>query len=227
MRYLKNKPLQLSVREMPLSERPREKQQAKGSAALSDLELMMVLLSSGTHVRRVNDIAMDLLELLDRKPDASLEEIASIKGIGSAKAATVAACLEIGRRRVQEKRPVISSPKDIFDEVRHYAERPQEQFLVLAANGAHEIINIFTASVGLVNRTLVHPREVFADPLMRRATAIAIAHNHPSGVLEPSEEDIRVTERLIKAGEILGIKVIDHLVFSRSNYFSFIEHGLI
>lgn len=227
MRYSKNPTTTLSVREMPISDRPREKQLSKGSSALTDLELLMILLQSGTEKRRVNEIAEDLLLLLDMNPDATLDEISSISGIGNAKAATVAACLEIGRRRVQEKRPIISSPKDIFDELRHYAERKQEQFIVLSANGAHEIINIFTASVGLVNRTLVHPREVFADPLMRRATAIAVAHNHPSGVLEPSDEDVRVTERLIKAGEILGIKVIDHVVFSRTNFFSFVEHGLM
>ena len=226
MRYSKNTPPSLSVREMPLSEQPRAKQVAKGSEALSDLELLMVLLSSGTQNRRVNEIAEDLLALLDTTPNATLDDIASISGIGSAKAATVSACLEIGRRRIQEKRPVITSPKDIFNEIHHYADRQQEQFIVISANGAHEIINIFTASIGLINRTLIHPREVFADPLMRRSSAIAIAHNHPSGVLGPSAEDIRVTERIVKAGDILGIKVLDHLIFTREGYFSFVEHGL-
>ena len=123
--------------------------------------------------------------------------------------------------------PSISSPGDIFREVRHYATRDQEQFIVLVLNGAHEVLNVFVATVGLVNKTLVHPREIFSDAIQRRGTAIAIAHNHPSGKLEPSEDDINVTKRILISGDILGIKVLDHIIFSSSSYYSFLEHGLM
>lgn len=227
MKYAKYNPTSLSIMELPVMDRPREKLEAKGSSALSDLELLMVLLSSGSQGRRVGELAEELLSLLDTKPDPSVEEISRIKGIGKAKASLISASLELGRRRINRNGRLISSPADIFAEVRHYASREQEQFIVIVLNGAHEVINIFTATIGLVNRTLIHPREVFSDPIARRATAIAICHNHPSGVLTPSEEDIATTLRLIEAGKLLGIKILDHLIFSQSEYFSMLEHSLI
>ena len=187
----------------------------------------MILLSSGNAKRRVNEIALDLLTLLDTKVDATTDDIAKISGIGTAKASVISAALELGRRRFVKNGNTISTPNDIFLEVKHFATREQEQFIVIVLNGAHEVINIFTATIGLVNRALIHPREVFSDPIARRATAIILAHNHPSGILEPSREDITTTSRLAESGEILGIKVIDHLIFSTKSYYSFREHGLM
>ena len=109
----------------------------------------------------------------------------------------------------------------------HFSSRDQEHFITIMLNGAHEVIDSFISTIGLLNKTIVHPREVFAPAIKNRAAAIAIAHNHPSGSLEPSEEDKQVTMRLINAGEILGIRVIDHIVFSSRGYYSFLEHSLI
>ncbi|MDD7589109.1 RadC family protein [Bullifex porci] len=227
MRYEKNNTTGLSIMELPPQDRPREKLENKGALALSDLELLMILLSSGNAKRRVNEIALDLLTLLDTKVDATTDDIAKISGIGTAKASVISAALELGRRRFVKNGNTISTPNDIFLEVKHFATREQEQFIVIVLNGAHEVINIFTATIGLVNRALIHPREVFSDPIARRATAIILAHNHPSGILEPSREDITTTSRLAESGEILGIKVIDHLIFSTKSYYSFREHGLM
>ena len=227
MKYERNNISQLSIRELPPQDRPREKLETKGSSALSDLELLMILLSSGNAKRRVNEIALDLLNLLDTKVDAKTDEIAKINGIGMAKASVISAALELGRRRVFKNGNTISTPHDIFLEIKHYATREQEQFIVIVLNGAHEVLNIFTATIGLVNRALIHPREVFSDAIARRATAVVLAHNHPSGILDPSREDIATTTRLSESGEILGIKVIDHIIFSTKSYFSFKEHGLM
>ena len=227
MRYEKNNTTGLSIMELPPQDRPREKLENKGALALSDLELLMILLSSGNAKRRVNEIALDLLTLLDTKVDATTDDIAKISGIGTAKASVISAALELGRRRFVKNGNTISTPNDISLEVKHFATREQEQFIVIVLNGAHEVINIFTATIGLVNRALIHPREVFSDPIARRATAIILAHNHPSGILEPSREDITTTSRLAESGEILGIKVIDHLIFSTKSYYSFREHGLM
>ena len=227
MRYENNTQIPMKVMELPLYDRPREKMEEKGPSALSDLELLSVLVSSGTQSRPVFEIATDLLALLDRKPEASIEDMLKIRGLGRAKSTQVAAAIELGRRRTRRNGVQITSPRDIYNEVRHYAYRSQEQFIVLSMNGAQEVIDIFTATIGLVNKTLIHPREVFSEPIRRRAATIAIAHNHPSGQLAPSEEDINVTNRLVEAGKILGIKVLDHLVFTAEGYYSFLEHSLI
>lgn len=229
MKYELNTPVWMNLSNYEADNRPREKMEMKGPESLSDLELLMVLISSGSGERNVEALSRDALELLDRKDDPDLSRLCAIKGMGKAKSAQVLAALELGRRR-QRRLGVgvtISSPGDIYREVRHYATRSQEQFIVLALNGAHEVLNIFVATIGLVNKTLVHPREVFADPLARRATAIAVAHNHPSGVLTPSDDDVNITKRLKASGDILGIKILDHLVFTENAYYSFLEHGLL
>jgi DNA repair protein RadC len=116
---------------------------------------------------------------------------------------------------------------DTLPLLERFADRNQEHFLTLSLNGAHEVIMVRTVSVGLVNRTMVHPREVFAGPLTDRASAIILAHNHPSGSVEPSAEDDEITTRLLSAGETLGIPVLDHVVFSRSGYYSYLEHDAL
>ncbi|MDD7254434.1 UPF0758 domain-containing protein [Bullifex porci] len=156
MRYEKNNTTGLSIMELPPQDRPREKLENKGALALSDLELLMILLSSGNAKRRVNEIALDLLTLLDTKVDATTDDIAKISGIGTAKASVISAALELGRRRFVKNGNTISTPNDIFLEVKHFATREQEQFIVIVLNGAHEVINIFTATIGLVNRALIH-----------------------------------------------------------------------
>jgi DNA repair protein RadC len=137
------------------------------------------------------------------------------------KACTVIAMLELGRRYWDTSGKKINTPQDIFALVRHYANRKQERFLSVSLNGAHEVIAVRVVTVGLVNRTIVHPREVFADPLSDRCSAICICHNHPSGDLKPSMEDDDVTASLETAASILGIRFLDHLIFSEFSFFSY------
>ncbi len=216
-----------TMKETPIEDRPREKMERLGPAALTDEELLMLIIGSGNAKRPVNEIAEELLEKIDRNPSIRTEEIMLIQGIGKAKASAIDAALELGRRRVRGKGRTISAPADIFNEIRHYASRQQEHLVVIMLNGAHEVMGNVVATVGLLNRTIVHPREVFSEPLKQRAAAIAIAHNHPSGNVLPSEDDKDVTQRLKKCGDILGIKILDHLVFSDDKYYSFLEHGLM
>ena len=156
------------------------------------------------------------------------EEFQSLyQGIGNAKAALILAAIEFTRRRVKPEGFKINTPKDIFPHIKHYADRKQEHFLCASINGANEVMNIRVVSIGLVNTTQVHPREVFADPLTDRASAIIVAHNHPSGDLTPSKNDILVTQRLLHAGNILGIRFLDHVIFNKKTYYSFKEQNLM
>ena len=119
----------------------------------------------------------------------------------------------------------IGLPPDILPLIQHMADRKREHFLCISLNGAYEVITVRTVSVGQVNKTQVHPREVFADPLTDRATAIIVAHNHPTGNLTPSKDDIAITRQLNPAGEILGIRLLDHIIFSHKGYYSFVENN--
>lgn len=216
-----------TLKEAENGSKPREKLERLGIGALTDRELLMLIIGSGSIRRPVDEIAKDLLEALDTAPAATPEEIMLIPGVGRAKASAVAAALEFGRRRSNKKPRTVSTPEDVYREVRHYASREQEHLVVVLLNGAHEVLGTFVATIGLLNKTIVHPREVFADAIRSRAAAIAIAHNHPSGNIEPSQDDKDVTARLQKAGQILGIKLLDHLVFTDERYYSFLEHGLM
>lgn len=211
----------------PADDRPREKLERLGIEALSDKELLMLLVGSGSARRGVEDLAQEILTSLDKNPRLSAADIMKVAGIGIAKASAIGAALELGRRRISKRAPSIANPADIYREIRHFSSREQENLIVVMLNGAHEVIGAFVATVGLLNRTIVHPREVFAPAIRERAAAVAIAHNHPSGNVMPSEEDKDVTARLKKAGEILGIKLLDHIVFSDERYYSFLEHGLM
>jgi len=211
----------------PRESRPRERLVRYGPEALSDKELLSIVLVSGIRGKGVGVLALELLQKLDREKNIpTVKELMKLSGLGEAKACTVAAMLEFGRRKWAAGRR-IRKPDDIFDLVRHHADRRQERFICLSLNGAHEILAVRLVTIGLVNRTIVHPREVFADPLIDRASAIAVAHNHPTGNLKPSSEDFEITIRLKASAEILGISFIDHVIFSETNFFSFRQEGLI
>jgi DNA repair protein RadC len=226
MRYLINEPHDLKIKEMAVCDRPRERMVAKGVESLTDQELFAILIGSGTKGRGVTAIARDLMELLDSKAQVSHAELLQIPGLGTAKATLIGAALELGRRRLPPKKRKIVTPSDIYPLIRHYATRMQEHFLSVCLNGAHEVLSINVCSVGLVNRTIVHPREVFGEAIRQRATAIIVAHNHPSGNLQPSGDDQDVTRRLRQAGDLLGIKLLDHLIFSEEGFLSMLEGGV-
>lgn len=221
---MKQKPLE--VKELPAALRPREMLRKHGPGILSDAELLAVILGSGTRGMGVGALARAVLEVLEATGyRADLDSLQKIRGLGLVKAGQLAAALEFSRRALYPERRRIASPGDVFPLVSHYADRRQEYFLCLSLNGAHEVTAVRIVSIGLVNRTVVHPREVFAEPLTDRAAAVVCAHNHPSGNLEPSDEDREVTERLKAAGDILGIPLLDHVIFGGSGYHSFLEAG--
>jgi len=154
-----------SIKELPSEQRPRERLRMKGPNALSDMELIAILIGSGTFGRPAHVLAQQILDLLDRTSgdsEVEVDDLTQIDGMGIAKATLISAALELGRRRLPSKRKQIIFPSDVYPLIRHYGSRPQEYFLSIALNGAHEVISINVVSIGLVNHTLVHPREVFA-----------------------------------------------------------------
>jgi DNA repair protein RadC len=212
--------------ELPKRDRPREKLLQKGAQSLSDLELLAILLGSGTRSLDVMALAHRTLNVIDEtSTNTTLDELLSIKGVGPAKATLIAAALEFARRRIRPEGFKIAFPTDVLPLIQHLADRKQEHFLCISLNGANEVIAVRTVSVGLVNKTQVHPREVFADPITDRASAVIIAHNHPSGNLDPSNDDIAITQQLKAASETLGIKLLDHIIFNHKGYTSFLEKG--
>ena len=173
-------------------------------------------------------VAERILKTLDASHGKlNREELQKIEGVGPAKAMLIDAALEFARRRIRPEGLRISFPPDVLPLIQHYGDRKQEHFICISVNGANEVIAHRVVSVGLVNRTQVHPREVFADPITDRASAIIVAHNHPSGGIAPSKEDIEITSKLKAAGETLGIKLLDHIIFNQKDYYSFLEKGLL
>ena len=216
------------MKDIPKEERPREKLLKSGAAALSDQELLAVLLGKGTTEMDVMALAAKLVKIIDDKGlNVRADDLRKFDGVGDAKAALILAALEYARRRIKPEGAKIETPADLLPHVRHYADRKQEHFLCASINGANEILNIRVVSIGLVDRTPVHPREVFADALTDRAAAIIVAHNHPAGSLEPSAADIEITNQLKAAGVVLGIALLDHIIFNRTGYFSFLETGMV
>ena len=214
------------MNDIPQADRPREKSLRKGAQALSDQELLAVMIGKGTPGMDVMTLAKKLARVIDEKGlGVQVKDLNSFAGVGDAKATLILAAIEFARRRIKPEGAKIVTPADILLHVRHYADRKQEHFLCASINGANEILNIRVVSIGLIDRTHVHPREVFADALSDRASAIIVAHNHPSGGLEPSVADNKVTEQLKAAGQIIGITLLDHVIFDRTGYYSFLEAG--
>lgn len=214
------------ISSLPEEKRPRERFRYGGPSLLGDQELLAVIIGSGTKGNGVLKIAEDLLRLYDSCGCPTSEKLREIRGIGEKKAALLAASFEFARRRLCPDRKRIAFPQDLLPYINHYSDRSQEYFLCASLNGAHEILDLRVVSMGILNRTIVHPREVFAEPITKRAAAIIVAHNHPSGNVDPSPEDREITNRLKAAGETLGIPLLDHIIFGVKGYFSFVEQGI-
>lgn len=214
-----------SIKDLPKTERPRERLLAMGAKTLSDEELLAVLLGRGTKKHDVLALSRQLIAIVDQKgPDVSPGDLVGTNGIGQAKAALLAAAFEFVRRRIKPEGLKIAKPSDVLPLIRHYADRKQEHVLCISLNGAHEVIRVRVVTIGLVDQSHVHAREVFADVIGDRASAVILAHNHPSGQLTPSPEDRHVTTQIKLAGDLLGIKVLDHLIFTGKGFYSFAEH---
>lgn len=221
-----------SIKEIPLNDRPREKMAANGAAVLTDAELIAILLRTGTAEKSAIDIASELTAdggLYKRLAGITrLNELTNIKGLGQAKAATVLAALEIGRR-IASAKPLekihLSCPQDVADFLMprlRYAAK--EQFVVILLNGKNKVIGTEVVSEGSLSSSIVHPREVYAPAILHHAAVIMVAHNHPSGDPKPSLEDEEVTRMLSRSGKVLGIPMIDHVIIGDGNYYSFLEN---
>jgi DNA repair protein RadC len=217
-----------NIKDIPEHNRPREKLKEKGPAALSDEELVAAILGMGTAGVDVRTIARKISALIrDSRAELTLEQLMAVPGVGLAKAAQILSAFELARRHLIREPVTVTAPQDILPLVADIAGKPQEHFVCISLNGANEVIERRVVTIGLLDRSQVHPREVFADVISDRAAAVIFAHNHPSGTLQPSESDLRVHERLTEAAKILGFRVLDHLIVTRKGFYSFQQAGLI
>jgi DNA repair protein RadC len=217
------------MKDVPLYDRPREKIAAKGASALSDTELMEAIIGRGTKEKDVREIARDICGILRENREIRYKDIRAIEGIGPTKASQIMACFEMGRRYFAPE-PAggkVTKPDDILPFVAHLRDKRQEHFCCITLNGAGEVLGNRVITVGLLNHSLVHPREVFADAITDRAASIICVHNHPSGSLEPSSQDIAITAQLKEAGSLVGIQLIDHVIVTKTSHLSMRERGLV
>jgi DNA repair protein RadC len=223
-----------TVRDLPPSERPRERLIKLGSEALSAQEILTLILGRGIKGESVMATSQKLLSRfgnLKGIANASVEELMQISGIGPAKAAQIKAALELSKRLeadVGEKpQPVLKSPEDVAAVVKSKLKgKKKEHFWVICLDTRNRLINCKPVSVGSLDTSIVHPREVFKEAVSSSAASVIFVHNHPSGDPEPSKEDVELTKRLAKAGEIIGIDVLDHIIVCDKSYLSLKAKGL-
>ncbi|HSD55768.1 MAG TPA: DNA repair protein RadC [Candidatus Saccharimonadales bacterium] len=216
------------ITQIPAADRPREKLHKRGASSLSDFELLEVVIGSGSKANDVSSIARQVQKHL-RKGSAQLtfESLTSIKGVSVATAGKLLAALELARRHlIRDAEPLYSLPDIVarMDEVR---TKQQEHLICLSLDGGQRLIAQRTITIGTLDTLLAHPREIFADPIADRAASIVIAHNHPSGDTQPSQQDVTLTQQLAAAGQLLGISLRDHIILTKKSYFSFRQHHLL
>lgn len=243
-RYTRQKTKTFSLHDLPRSERPRERLIEYGPKSLSSTELIALILSTGTKGESVIVTAQKLIlsfGSLRGIMEASLEDLKQLKGLGEAKATKLMAAFEIARRiniedhqrdklhiNSNKRNKIVTSPEELFNMIRFQISNfTKEHFYVISLDTRNKFIGLDEISVGTLTSSLVHPRETFESAIRRHAAQIIIAHNHPSEELDPSEDDIKITKRLVEAGRIMGIEVLDHLIFSKKGFLSFKEKFLI
>ena len=226
----------IMVRDLPFDERPREKLIASGAACLSNVELLAILLRTGTKEQSVIRVAEQVLARykdigITAMMNMSVTELAAVHGVGTVKAATILAALELGRRisqKAAEKVEIVHGPEDAA----HYAMprfrfEQREHFAVMLLNTKNHILGLTDVSVGSLSASIVHPREVFRAALRYAAASMILIHNHPSGDPSPSHEDISVTQRLVRAGKIMDVPVLDHIILGDGRFTSLKEKGML
>ncbi len=217
-----------TIKDLPEHSRPREKLREKGAAALTDEELVTAILGMGTAGIDVRTVARQVAGLIrEHKAGLTLDHLLTLPGMGLAKGAQILSAFELARRHLLKDAVKITCAKDVLPLVADIAGKQQEYFVCISLNGANEVIEKRVVTIGLLDKSPVHPREVFADVIGDRAAAVIFAHNHPSGELQPSESDLRIHDQLTEAGKILGLRVLDHVIVTRKGYYSFKEACLI
>lgn len=217
-----------SLYKLPNFLRPREKIKARGVSALSNLELLAVLLGSGVQGRGVMEIAQELSATVENNfSELSLALLTRVKGVGEVKACQVLAAVEFSRRFLINRGVRVKSHEDVLPLVEDIRDKKQEYFLSLTLDGGNMLIEKRTVFIGTMNQSLIHPREIFADAITDRAAAIIFVHNHPSPDVYPSSEDILITNRLRDVAKLVGINILDHIIVNESDHFSFKKKGLL
>lgn len=213
---------------MPEHTRPREKLRERGAASLTDEELVAAILGMGTAGIDVRTMARQVAGLIrEHREGLTLDHLRSVPGMGLAKSAQILSAFELARRHLLRETVKVQSAEDVVPLLADTAGKSQEHFVCITLNGANEVIEKRIVTIGILDKSLVHPRDVFADVITDRAAAVIFAHNHPSGDLQPSEADLKTQEQLVQAAKILGFRVLDHVIVSRKGYFSFQEGGLM
>ena len=214
------------IKDLPKYKRPREKLLEKGPDALKDHELLAILLRTGYQGKSAIEIAKRILKTktLKKLTSFSIKDLAKIKGVGKSRAAVIASSFAIGRRIYQEDNSIIiSSPEDAVKVVSFLKNKKREYLVAIYLNARKQLIITKTISIGTLTANLVHPRELFKPAIELSAASIIIAHNHPSGDTKPSVEDKKITQKLIKVGKLLGIKLEDHIIVTKNSFLSLKE----
>ena len=226
----------MKIKDWPKDDRPREKFYQRGSYGLTDAELLAIIIGKGVKSKSALDLAKEILKRFDSLKKLSQKSVGEIerlkiKGLGRTKIISILAALEAGRRSLSkknEKKIKFKNPQDVYEYYHPLiAGLKHELFKVAAVDGKNTLIKDTTISKGILDASIVHPREVFKFALNENASAVFLIHNHPSGVLKPSEDDLKITERLSSAGELMGIRIIDHVIIAENNYYSFSQHNLL
>ena len=219
----------MKIKDLAKVDRPREKLEKYGTDKLTNPELLAVLLGSGIKGLNVFELSKKTVKLIEKigTDKIGLDDLLKEKGLGKAKALQVIAALEFGKRLNLEQKPEILTPEDIWKLCADIRNSKKEHFVAFYLDTQSKLIERQIISIGTLNASLVHPREVFEPAVSLRAASVIVAHNHPSGDLEPSDDDSAVTKRLAEAGKILGIDLIDHIVITASGFTSFKEKNLI
>lgn len=215
--------MQYKIKDLPKILRPREKLAARGEEALSDSELLAILLGSGYRGKNVKELASLILRrfTLEGLAKKSFKELVGVKGIGNAKACQIKAAFELAKRVFninKNELPIINAPHKAVEQVAHIRKAKKENFVVIYLNARHQMIFKDTISIGSLSMSVVHPREVFQPAIEHSAFAVILVHNHPSGDPEPSEHDMELTNDLVKAGDLLGIQVLDHIIVTDKKF---------
>lgn len=216
------------INQIPEADRPREKMLRKGAAALSDFELLEVIIGSGTASADVGYIARRIQKLLQKGTVAlNYQSLTEIKGVSTATASKILASLEITRRHLVRDVTPLRTQQDILARLADIRTKQQEYFVCLSLDGGQRLIAQRTITIGTLDTVIAHPREIFADAIADRAASVIIAHNHPSGEAKPSATDITLTQQLVAAGQLLGITLRDHIIVTKTEYFSCRQHHLL
>lgn len=209
-------------------DRPREKLQRKGPIALSDFELLEVMVGSGNAQADVGQIARQMLRLFRQGTDnIKYDTLTALRGVSTAQASKITASLELARRHLVRDVQPLRTLADLAARLDDIRDKKQEYFVSIALDGGQRLLAQRTVTVGTLDTVLAHPREVFADPIVDRAASVVVAHNHPSGDVHPSKKDIMLTQQLVAAGQLLGIPLRDHIIITKTDIYSFRQHHLL